>query len=109
MAWGGGDPRIYAGHDHHTDQGTHRFAFTLRFGPSLSEADLAAGLAEAAQPLVVFDRYEGMDRPAWGPVPPRGLWGPAMLRNVADGRASDPGKGGPGGLFSRPGQDDYAG
>ena len=43
-----------------------------------------------------------MNRPGWGPVPPRGLWGPAMLRNVADGRVADPGKGGPGGLFNRP-------
>ena len=41
--------------------------------------------------------------PAWGPVPPRGLWGPAMLRNVADGRVADPGKAAPGGLFKRPG------
>ena len=104
MAWGGGDPRTYAGHDQHTDQGVHRFALTLRFGERLSEADLAAALADAAQPLVVFDRYEGMDRPAWGPVPPRGLWGPAMLRNVADGRVTDPGQDAPGGLFNRPGQ-----
>ena len=50
-----------------------------------------------------------MDRPGWGPVPPRGLWGPAMLRNVADGRIADPGKSAPGGLFHRPGDDDYAG
>jgi alpha-mannosidase len=108
MAWGGGDPRTYAGHDHHTDQGVHHFALTLRFG-SLSEADLAQALADAAQPLVVFDRYEGMDRPAWGPTPPRGLWGPAMLRNVADGLATDPGQEAPGGLFNRPGQTNYAG
>ena len=26
MAWGGGDPRTYAGRDQHTDQGVHRFA-----------------------------------------------------------------------------------
>ncbi len=109
MAWGGGNPRTYVGHDHHTDQGFHRFAFDLRFGEALSEADLVAALDQTAQPLVVFDRYEGMDRPAWGPVPPRGLWGPAMLRNVAEGRATDPGKGEAGGLFNRPGHDDYAG
>lgn len=46
--------------------------------------------------LVVFDRYEGMDRPAWGPVPPRGLWGAAMLRNVTEGLVADPGLGRPG-------------
>ena len=109
MAWGGGDPRTYAGRDRHTDQGVHRFAFALHFADTLTEADLAAALARAAQPLVVFDRYEGMDRPGWGPVPPRGLWGPAMLRNAADGRIADPGKREPGGLFHRPGDDDYAG
>ncbi len=109
MAWGGGNPHPYAGRDQHTDQGVHRFAFTLHFGEVLPEADLAATLARNAQPLVVFDRYEGMDRPAWGPVPPRGLWGPAMLRNVAEGRAADPGQSEPGGLFHRPGQDDYTG
>ena len=70
---------------------------------------MSAALSEAAQPLVVFDRYDGMDRPAWGPVPPRGLWGPAMLRNVADARIIDPGQEAPGGLFNRPGHDDYAG
>ena len=67
-----------------------------------------ARLAQAAQPLVVFDRYEGMNRPGWGGVPPRGLWGPAMLRNVADGRIEDPGEA-PGGLFHRTGEDDDAG
>jgi alpha-mannosidase len=95
MAWGGGNPKTYAGRDQHRDQGVHHFAFTLRF-------------AEAAQPLVVFDRYEGMNRPGWGPVPPRGLWGPAMLRNVADGRIEDPGQES-GGLFHRTGEDDSAG
>jgi alpha-mannosidase len=109
MAWGGGNPTPYAGHDHHTDQGCHRFAFTLHLAENLPEADLATTLRQAAQPLVVFDRYEGMGRPAWGPVPPRGLWGPAMLRNVADGRETDPGQNAAGGLFNRPGQDDYAG
>ena len=109
MAWGGGDPKTYAGRDQHTDQGTHRFALALRFADALTETDMVDALAEMAQPLVVFDRYEGMDRPAWGPVPPRGLWGPAMLRNVADARIADPGQGAPGGLFNRPGHDDYAG
>jgi alpha-mannosidase len=105
MAWGGGNPRTYAGRDQHTDQGTHRFALTLHFADTLDDAAMAAALADAAHPLVVFDRYEGMDRPAWGPVPPRGLWGPAMLRNVADARLADPGQDAPGGLFNRPGHD----
>jgi hypothetical protein len=49
-----------------------------------------------------------MDRPTWGAVPPRGLWGPAMLRNVAEGLMADPGQASPGGLFKRPGTD-YSG
>jgi alpha-mannosidase len=109
MAWGGGDPRTYVGRDQHTDQGVHRFAFTLRFAETLSDADMARALAESAQPPIVFDRYEGMDRPGWGPVPPRGLWGPAMLRNAADGRVEDPGRDAPGGLFHRSGESDSAG
>ena len=109
MAWGGGDPRTYAGRDQHTDQGCHRFALNFHTGERLTESDLAAVLGRVAQPLVVFDRYEGMDRPPWGPVPPRGLWGPAMLRNVSEGRVVDPGHDVPGGLFRRPGHDDYSG
>src|SRR5262249_10211214 len=77
MAWGGGEPLIYGGRDLHTDQGVHRFAFELRVGVAISEQELADAARRQGQPLVVFDRYEGMDRPAWGPVPPRGLWGSA--------------------------------
>jgi alpha-mannosidase len=108
MAWGGGTPSTYSGRDDHTDQGVHRFSFLLRFGSGLIGADLALAARREGQPFIVFDRYEGMDRPAWGPVPPRGLWGPAMLRNLAEGRVADPGGTGAGGLFKRPGQD-YAG
>lgn len=108
MAWGGGEPATYAGRDHHTDQGVHHFAFTLLFGSALDETQLAAEVRRHAQPLVVFDRYEGMNRPDWGPVPPRGLWGPAMLRNVEKGLVRDPGEDGRSGLFKRTGED-YAG
>jgi hypothetical protein len=108
MAWGGGTAATYAGRDHHTDQGVHCFSFVLRFGSGLIAADLALAARRDAQPLIVFDRYEGMNRPAWGPVPPRGLWGAAMLRNVADGHIADPGSERAGGLFKRPGHD-YAG
>jgi alpha-mannosidase len=108
MAWGGGEPAVHAGRDHHTDQGVHRFRFELHLGETLPERDLARAARRDAQPLVVFDRYEGMDRPAWGPVPPRGLWGPAMERNLAEGRVEDPGQPERGGLFKRPGHD-YAG
>jgi alpha-mannosidase len=102
MAWGGGRPATYAGRDHHTDQGVHRFAIALVLGDELATDDLTEAARRQAQPLIVFDRYEGMNRPAWGPVPPRGLWGPAMLRNVAGGRVADPGFGNDGGLFKRP-------
>jgi hypothetical protein len=108
MAWGGGEPQTYAGRDNHTDQGVHRFAFTLHFGAASTDDAVAAAVARNTDPLVVFDRYEGMDRPVWGPVPPRGLWGPAMLRNLAGGRVTDPDPEGAGGLFRRPGHD-YAG
>ena len=57
----------------------------LQLDPEIARKRKDAARREA-QPLIVFDRYEGMNRPAWGPVPPRGLWGAAMLRNVADGR-----------------------
>jgi alpha-mannosidase len=106
MAWGGGRPATFAGRDHHTDQGVHRFAIALVLGDDLAADDLAEAAQRQAQPLIVFDRYEGMDRPAWGPVPPRGLWGRAMLRNLAEGRVADPGSGDGGGLFKRPGQRD---
>jgi len=90
MAWGGGTPEPYVGRDYHTDQGVHHFALTLHFGDAASADGVAAAVTRLAHPPVVFDRYEGMDRPAWGPVPPRYLWGPAMLRNVAAGRIADP-------------------
>jgi alpha-mannosidase len=108
MAWGGGEPAIYAGRDQHSDQGVHRFRFELCFGEGIAERALAVAARRDAQPLIVFDRYEGMNRPAWGPVPPRGLWGPAMLRNVAEGRVADPGPPRRGGLFKRTGED-YSG
>jgi alpha-mannosidase len=109
MAWGGGEPPIYAGRDHHTDQGVHNFALNLHLGTGASDDAVADALVRSSDPLVVFDRYEGMNRPAWGPVPPRGLWGPAMVRNLEAGRVSDPDpEAEGGGLFKRPGHD-YAG
>jgi alpha-mannosidase len=109
MAWGGGEPQTYEGRDHHTDQGVHRFALTLAFGAAASQEGIEATLAGSIDPPLIFDRYEGMNRPAWGPVPPRGLWGPAMRRNQEAGRVDDTSpQNAPGGLFRRAGQD-YAG
>ena len=102
MAWGGGRPgdlrRTRSAHRPGCSPLCHRARARRR----LATDDLTEAAQRQAQPLIVFDRYEGMDRPAWGPVPPRGLWGAAMLRNVAKGRVADPGPGHDGGLFKRP-------
>lgn len=63
MAWGGGQPQVYAGRDWHTDQGPHVFDFVLMTGESLSNEMLHTATRQQAQPLIVFDRYEGMNRP----------------------------------------------
>jgi alpha-mannosidase len=86
MAWGGGEPVVYAGHDQHTDQGQHTFDFVLLVGPRLDETLLHTAARQQMQPPVVFDRYEGMDRPPWGNNPPRALWLGAVERAMADGR-----------------------
>jgi alpha-mannosidase len=88
MAWGGGDPEVYAGRDWHTDQGSHTFDFVLMVGDHLEETGLHTAARQQMQPPVVFDRYEGMDRPPWGDSPPRALWLGAVERALADGRMS---------------------
>jgi alpha-mannosidase len=86
MAWGGGEPLVYAGRDQHTDQGQHAFDFVLRVGDRLDEDTLRAAARQNGQPRILFDRYEGMNRPPWGDSPPRGLWLEAEERAFADGR-----------------------
>jgi alpha-mannosidase len=86
MAWGGGEPEVYAGRDWHTDQGPHTFDFVLCVGENLEEAALHTAARQQMQPPVVFDRYEGMDRPPWGNSPPRALWLGAVERALAEGR-----------------------
>jgi alpha-mannosidase len=86
MAWGGGEPEVYAGRDWHTDQGSHTFDFVLIVGDHLEETMLHTMARQQMQPPVVFDRYEGMDRPPWGDSPPRALWLGAVERALADGR-----------------------
>ena len=86
MAWGGGEPLVYAGRDRHTDQGQHTFDFALHAGDRLEDHALRTAARQSAQPPVLFDRYEGMDRPPWGNSPPRGLWLEAEERAFADGR-----------------------
>jgi alpha-mannosidase len=88
MAWGGGEPVVYAGRDQHTDQGPHTFDFVLCVGEHLEETMLHTTARQRMQPPVVFDRYEGMNRPPWGNSPPRALWLGAVERALADGRMS---------------------
>jgi alpha-mannosidase len=57
----------------HTDQGRHTFAFTLRCSGGLSDWLLHRQARQLAQPPIVFSRYEGLDRPPWGSVPPEHL------------------------------------
>jgi alpha-mannosidase len=66
MAWGGGEPEVYSGHDHFTDQGAHVFAFEMHASERLEASDLHVVAKQQVQPVIVFDRYEGMDRPLWG-------------------------------------------
>jgi alpha-mannosidase len=86
MAWGGGEPVVYAGRDWHTDQGPHTFDFVLCVGESIDETVLRTAARQQMQPPIVFDRYEGMDRPPWGNSPPRALWLGAVERALVDGR-----------------------
>jgi alpha-mannosidase len=86
MAWGCGEPDVYGGRDWHTDQGPHTFDFVLCAGETLEETMLHTAARQQMQPPVVFDRYEGMDRPPWGNSPPRALWLGAVERALADGR-----------------------
>ena len=88
MAWGGEDPEVYAGRDWHTDQGQHTFDFTLCADQNLETGRLNKLARQQAQPPVVFDRYEGLDRPPWGNSPPRSLWLASEQRAVADGELS---------------------
>ena len=54
---------VYAGRDWHTDQGPHAFDFTLCVAAHFEEPVLRTAARQQMQPPVVFDRYEGMNRP----------------------------------------------
>ena len=86
MAWGGEDPEIYTGRDWHTDQRQHTFDFTLCADQDLEPGNLNKLARQQAQPPVVFDRYEGLDRPPRGNSPPRSLWLASEQRAVEDGQ-----------------------
>lgn len=75
MAWGRGQPLdAYAGRDDHTDQGCHTFQFILWPAKRHAPEALDRQAKNLLQKPVIFDRYEGMNRPPWGNSPPRHLW-----------------------------------
>lgn len=85
MAWGGGRPDVYGGHDQFTDQGVHAFHMVLRAGEHLDPAGLDRTARQLTQPPITFDRYEGMNRPPWKNDVPRRLWTGAEQRARQDG------------------------
>ncbi len=65
------------GRDLYTDQGEHHFDFQLQVGHGeLSDVVLDRSARQQAQSPIVFDRYEGLNRPPWGAVPPLHLQKP---------------------------------
>ena len=67
--YGPGEPEVYVGRDTYTDQGTHSFSFQLHLADAVAPETLATAARQAAQPPIVFDRYEGM-----GPRSLHGTW-----------------------------------
>ena len=58
----------------YTDQGEHHFQFQfLASRASLPDALLEKRARQQVQPPIVFDRYEGLNRPPWGTTPPQHL------------------------------------
>lgn len=85
MAWAGQQSYAPGTTITNTDQGVHRFEFRILLGkPSVKDLDAAHRFMVCAP--VVFDRYEGMNRPPWGNNPPRRLWTPDIPRARKDGR-----------------------
>ena len=64
MAWAGGEPPIYHGHDFFTDQGAHTLCFDLHAAAALPDDVLDHASRRMAQPLITFDRTDGMRRPS---------------------------------------------
>jgi alpha-mannosidase len=74
MAWGGEQADVYAGRDFFSDQGPQVFNFIVRADRPRELASFEQEARQQARPLIVFDRYEGMNRPAWGSETPRHLY-----------------------------------
>lgn len=87
MAWGGQDASLSVGRTYFTDQGAHTLEFQLVADAGMrSDDELMQMWRRMARPPIVFDRYEGMDRPPWGDNPPRRMWTGAEQRARQDGR-----------------------
>lgn len=86
MAWGGRNITLDVGRDWHTDQGAHPFHFTLLLDGPLEEHGLHLAARRQAQPPILLDRYEGLDRPAYRDQPPQALWNDAVQRAIREGR-----------------------
>jgi hypothetical protein len=91
MAWGGEDPEVYMVRDWHTSQ--HTLDFILCADQNLEAGKLNRVARQQAQPPVVFDCYEGLDRHPWGNSPPRSLWLASEQSAVADGGMPSPREG----------------
>ena len=76
MAWSGDSQLPPSMSRRHSDQGWHQFHFILRADDAFDPGRCALTSDHQAMPPVVFDHYEGMNRPAWGNAPPRRLWTP---------------------------------
>jgi hypothetical protein len=86
MAWGWRTGGVRRARLAHGSGAAH--VLVLCVGERLEEARLHTAARQQMQPPVVFDRYEGMDRPSRGNSPPRALWLGAVERALADGRMS---------------------
>ena len=86
MAWGGGNPEIFGGRETFTDQGFHVFEGVF-VGDEAPES-LDAIYRNIVRRPIVFDRYEGLDRPPWGNAPRTALWTGAEQRARRDGKMS---------------------
>jgi alpha-mannosidase len=86
MAWGGGESLVYAGRDWYADQGEHQFDFTLQLSSDIHIPDLVQASRQHAEPPIVFNRYEGMNRPSYSDNPPNHVLNPYERNLGADGK-----------------------
>ena len=81
------DVFLDTGRASYTDQGEHHFRFQfLASEEGLSDTLLAKRARQQTQSPIVFDRYEGLNRPPWGTTPPPHLQKP--LETTSHGQSS---------------------